>query len=195
MTPYQQDRLRCEAIVRAMPNRGTVTDPYLLSVLRHHRNWRDRPGQTIRKVILTDKCTLLHIRAPDGSYVDTIGLLSALADKHQRKRRSDVPGYFQKQAFREAIYPQVRSARGFKSNRTHEIDHSQHTFQELLDMFLHKVGVRLLDVKTRRKPGSMWCQLVDKDLERRWQDFHAKHAHLEAITIAEHKRRTAQRRN
>jgi hypothetical protein len=191
---YSEDKRRCEAIVAVIPDNAEVTDPYIMSVLRCHRNWKERPGQVIRKVRLTNRCALLHAYTASGKYIDTIGLLSALADKHNVRRRSDSPTYFARQAFRRAIHYQIMKARGSRDSNRYEVDHVGVDFEVLLKRFLALYGLGLTDVETKRTPGSWWPQLIDKEMERRWQGYHRKHAVLEVVTTEEHKRRTLQRR-
>ena len=186
---YDEDRWWCEAIIDAMPDKAVVTNTFVLSVLKCHRKWKDRPGQTIRKSKLTDTCSILRIYDGRGRPVDTVGLLAALADKWGRRRRSDSPKYFAKQAMREAIYSQIAEAKvGYP--RDYEVDHIGTPFKVLMDRFLDLVGLKLEEIRTKRWPGSFWPQLVDKEIERRWQGYHRKHAKLEVISQREHRRRT-----
>ena len=185
---YDDDKMWCEAIIDCMPDKAVVTNTFVLSVLKCHRKWKNRPGQIIRKSRLSPTCSTLRVYV-DGYPVDTIGLHAALADKWGRKRRSDSPRYFARQAMREAVWDQILEAkRGYP--RYYEVDHVGTPFKVLMERFLDLVGIKLEDIQTKRRPGTFWPQLVDKELERRWQGYHRKHAKLEAISQREHRRRT-----
>ncbi len=193
---YADEKRVCDELLARVPYGGIITHPFLLKVLKSHRSYDylSQYGKLLPRKDRFAGAYVIRFVSEGGMRGETIGLANALADRHGIERATTKLGFFAKRAMRAAIHDQITEVRGTLTSIVYEVDHCGVGFDALVKQFLRGEGLRIADVKTRREEGGIRAQMLDRDLEDRWKDFHKQHAKLEVISREEHKRRTAERR-
>lgn len=64
-----------------------------------------------------------------------------------------------------------------------EVDHDseQLPFRQIIKDFIEKEGIKIQDIKTKEALKGIGRELVDKDLEKRFQEYHLQHAKLRML--------------
>ncbi|UYE95809.1 hypothetical protein HAAEEKHM_00089 [Sinorhizobium phage AP-16-3] len=108
-----------------------------------------------------------------------------------------------KRAFRNEIFPQIDAFRRVTfangevactitgkaiDNASAEVDHAPpETFSRMMADFLAINNLRAEDVETISHDGGVTHCVVDDGLRKAWQDYHAEHATLRAVSAVCHK--------
>jgi hypothetical protein len=136
-----------------------------------------------------------YILRTDGS-VDDFSYIICLNGRPSKKQKA-------KRAFRNEIFLQIDAFRretfasgtsscaitgGVIDNASAEIDHAPpNTFAKMMADFLSGHGFKADDVDAISHDGGVTYCIVDVDLRRAWQEYHAVHARLRAVSPAGHK--------
>lgn len=196
MSSYAADFRQCTQLIADIGWNAPITNPYLLSVLRHHPQWAFRTGNATYALVKERNAGHTYkivTRDRRGTFRHVIGLAAALAAKHGTKHEMKNGSTRAKYAFRTAIYPQILHAKMFYAEGV-EVDHVIE-FNVLLQRFLDQEGLSLEDVKTTSGTrGFGTTRLTDQRLRARWCLFHQQNAVLEVVTKEQHEERTRARR-
>jgi hypothetical protein len=187
---------RCRAILAATPN-GTPVGlddmTFLLALFSHHTEWDEKHGCGISAIIPGDVAygsRGLWLHRVDGSVID-ISFHHCV--KHlPTPRTKDLmpqPLIDFKRGARHAIRDQVDAFRATQStiegDQPSHVDHVYpHTFDALLLGFCLKNKINPMRVEVLEQSAGLHY-IVDDDLRKQWQDYHAENAVLALVSQGE----------
>lgn len=198
--------------IRSINNSAALNQPmrqedqeFLLDVLRHHHDWHAKSGAGVQHLeVRMNEGTFgstrgLYIRRVDGSEVD-ISWVVALKPGGKSSHKESACAAARREILDQTLAARKEQEGGNCSlcglpllDKTH-VDHMHpNTFDSIFSDFLLSEGIAYQDVDVADM--GIYAVFADKELSKRWQEFHRDRAVLRLIHAHENLSITKVRQN
>lgn len=195
-------RLLHESPSGAVFRPGTAEFRYLYDLLARHPSSEAKIGCGVAEFFVDNSANsrCFHVRRTDKSeeefsYNKCVWGPQQKQDRTKALRHAVIEQMvrFKNAEFAQESLPRCAISDAQIYNRQDcEVDHHPIEFQQLVKNFFAEEETEFDDIQIQKFKGGK-VNMVDKELKKRWQKYHADHARMRLLLITQHRQKTLKR--